>query len=133
VIPVVAITEESKLAKAMPAWDELVVNWTDLDLLPSSWKAALQQWRGVYFIYDAVQERGYVGSAYGSDNLLGRWMNYAATGHGGNKLLRRCNPADLRFSILQRTSPDTDADTVIALESRWKERLHTREHGLNEN
>ena len=41
------------------------------------WKSALSQWRGVYFIFDATDGKGYVGSAYGSGNLLGRWLNYA--------------------------------------------------------
>ena len=40
---------------------------------------------------------------------------------------------DLRFSILQRTSPDMEAHDVIALEASWKARLHTRETGLNRN
>jgi len=39
----------------------------------------------------------------------------------------------LRFSILQRTSPDLEAADVIALGANWKERLHAREFGLNRN
>lgn len=132
-IPVLAITEESQLVSGIPSWDQIVLDWSDLSVLPASWRAALSQWRGVYYIYDTVLERGYVGSAYGVDNILGRWANYAATGHGGNKRLRASEPFNLRFSILQRTSPDMEADQVIALEGRWKERLHSREHGLNEN
>ncbi|WP_374469146.1 GIY-YIG nuclease family protein [Phenylobacterium sp.] len=132
-IPVAAISEESQLVRAMPAWDELVLSWADLRLLPASWRAALAQWRGVYFIFDVRRQLGYVGSAYGAENLLGRWSNYAATGHGGNVRLRQSDPADLRFSILQRTSPDMAAEEVILLETRWKDRLHTREFGLNEN
>ena len=76
---------------------------------------------------------GYVGSAYGAENILGRWRSYAKTGHGGNRSLRASAPADLRFSILQRTSPDLEASDVIALEASWKDRLHTRQFGLNLN
>ena len=80
-----------------------------------------------------ADRRGYVGSAYGSDNLLGRWRNYAASGHGGNKLLRKRDPNTFRFSILQRVDPDMDTDQIIQLENTWKDRLHTREFGLNVN
>lgn len=50
-----------------------------------------------------------------------------------NRQLRAANFDDLRFSILQRTSPDLEASEVIALEASWKARLHTREFGLNLN
>jgi hypothetical protein len=40
-----------------------------------------------YDIFDATDARGYVGAAYGADNVLGRWLNYSAIGHGGNSLL----------------------------------------------
>jgi hypothetical protein len=59
--------------------------------------------------------------------------SYACSGHSGNKELKNSQPGDLRFSILQRTSPDLDPETVIALEASWKTRLHTRELGLNRN
>jgi hypothetical protein len=64
----------------------------------------------------------------------GRWLNYAKTGDGGNKLLRLRKPDNLHFSILQRVSPDMVPEDVIRLESTWKDRLHTRgEFGLNVN
>jgi hypothetical protein len=72
-------------------------------------------------------------SAYGTDNILGRWRSYAQTGHGGNLELRKSQSTDLRFSILQRTSPDLEAADINALEASWKERLHTRQFGLNRN
>jgi hypothetical protein len=132
-LPVEAITEESQFVPPMPDWKEIVLAWSDLAILPAHWRAALAQWRGVYFIFDAARERGYVGSAYGNENILGRWLNYKATGHGGNTQLRRSNPADLSFSILERTSPDLTSTEVMRLEARWKDRLHTRSHGLNSN
>ena len=132
-IPINAILEDSLLDADMPPWNELALTWDELKVLPSKWRADLSQWRGIYSIFDTSDRRSYVGSAYGSDNLLGRWLNYAATGHGGNKQLRERNPSTFRFSILQRVSPDMEADDVIRLESTWKDRLHTREFGLNEN
>lgn len=128
-----AIEAESRFVRAMPEWNELILNWHELHALPGSWRGKLAEWRGVYLIYDTQRRSGYVGSAYGSDNILGRWLGYARTGHGGNAGLRASKPDALRFSILQRTSPDLEAREVIALEQSWKARLHTREFGLNRN
>ncbi len=130
---VAAITPESRFIRGMPDWSELILSWAELQTLPSGWASALAQWRGVYFIFDARRRGGYVGSACGEDNILGRWRDYARTGHGGNRELRHSDPADLRFSILQRTSPDMEPTEVASLEASWKERLHTREFGLNRN
>jgi hypothetical protein len=103
-------------------------------VLPTRWRSALAHWRGIYFIFDVSDAKGYVGAAYGHDNILGRWLAYAATGHGGNSLLRQRDPRHFRFTILQRVSPDMEDDDVIRLEATWKERLHTRPpYGLNDN
>jgi hypothetical protein len=128
------IHEESRLIRPMPAWNELVLDWPGLKMLPDSWCQALSHWRGVYYVFDTSLKQGYVGSASGSDNLLGRWKGYAASGHGGNRLLRQCNPEHFEFSILERVSPDMDASEVVAIEQLWKQRLHTRAPlGLNDN
>ena len=133
-LSVLALLEESALDAAMPEWDELALTWEDLRVLPTRWKSALSQWRGIYVIFDHDDGKRYVGSAYGKDNLLGRWLHYAAVGHGGNKYLRRRNPRSFSFSILQRVSPDMGADEIIRLEATWKTRLHTRHpDGLNDN
>lgn len=131
--PVVSIVEEDRFSAEMPPWSELLVTWAELALLPTSWKSRLAEWRGIYFIFDTARQQGYVGSAYGPENILGRWRNYGDTGHGGNVRLRQSRPEDLRFSILQRTSPDMSVAEVVQLEAGWKARLHTRAHGLNAN
>lgn len=132
--PVVAIHEDNVFSAKMPNWEELQFTWAELQVLPKRWQAALAQWRGIYYIFDKSDCKGYVGSAYGEANLLGRWLNYAASGHGGNSELRKRTPTDFSFTILQRVSPDMDATDVIGLESSWKMRLHTRRpHGLNDN
>jgi hypothetical protein len=133
-IPVFAILEDNLLVAAMPEWDEMVFSWEDLGILPSRWKAALAQWRGIYYIFDSSDRKGYVGSAYGKSNLFGRWLQYASQGHGGNRLLKQRDPSNFRFSILQRVSPDLEPREVVRLESAWKDRLHSRRpFGLNDN
>jgi hypothetical protein len=128
-----AILEDSALDRDMPSWDRLVLTWAELQSLPKRWIATLMQWRGVYFVHDTKCAKAYVGSAYGDQNIYGRWMNYAATGDGGNKLLRDRNPDGFQFSILQLLSPVLDPESVITVESSWKDRLHTRQFGLNVN
>lgn len=134
VFPIEAISIESQFAKQMPDWDELVLAWHELAVLPSSWVAALSHWRGIYLITDTRDGLQYVGSAYGGENILQRWQNYARTGHGGNKHLKGRDPSTFRFAILQRVSPDLPDADVIRAEGRWKDRLLTRwPSGLNDN
>lgn len=128
-----AMLETSEFNQEMPPWDHLTIKWSELSFLPKSWQASLREWRGVYLIFDEDSCRNYVGSAYGVDNILGRWMSYAQSGHGGNRDLKGRNPSNFRFSILQRVSPDLSSEDVIQLEASWKRRLHTIEFGLNKN
>jgi hypothetical protein len=131
---VLAIREESAFAAELPAWDDIDFTWAELQILPQRMRGALEQWRGIYLIWDQSDGKAYVGSAYGSANILGRWENYSATGHGGNKHLRGRDPNNFRFTVLERVSPDMPSDEVIRRESSWKRRLHSAApHGLNDN
>lgn len=132
-IPILAIQEESILVRAMPEWDDMVLHWAELESLPSRWHAAMAQWRGVYLIMDESCGKQYVGSAYGKENILGRWLSYSRSGHGGNVELRGRDPRRFRFSILQLVAQDMPAEDVIRLESLWKRRLGSVEFGLNRN
>lgn len=131
--PVVAIAEESRFAALMPDWQTLILTWEQLKVMPSSWRDALREWRGIYLIHDSVDGMNYVGSAGGLNNLIGRWENYAKNGSGGNKNLIRRNPETFSFSILQRVSPDMPQNEIVQLENTWKQRLHTlHPDGLND-
>lgn len=130
--PVHSISEESRFAEQMPDWRELVLTWAQLRVIPTSWRTALSHWRGVYYIQDASDGKSYVGSASGSENLLGRWRNYADGGDGGNKLLLDRDPTKFRFSILQIVAHDLSSAEVVAIENTWKKRLQTQSpSGLN--
>lgn len=134
VIPIHAILDESALDAAMPEWDAIDLTWEELGVLPTRWKSKLREWRGIYYIFDTSDGKGYVGSAYGENNLLGRWQAYAARGHGGNRVLRQRDPRNFRFTILELAAPNRDASDVIRLENSWKQRLHTcQPYGLNDN
>lgn len=133
-LPVTAILEQSALVEPTPDWRDMVLDLEGFRMLPAAWKAALAHWRGVYHIEHLPSRRGYVGSASGEQNIYGRWLSYATTGHGGNVELRGLDPADFRFSVLERLSPDATTADTIAAEYSWKRRLHTlKPHGLNAN
>ncbi len=103
-------------------------------MLRGSWRARLSEWHGIYLIFDESDGKSYVGSAYGRDNILGRWDVYVRNGHGGNRELRDRDPRNFRFTILERLAPDLPPEDVISKESSWKLRLHTRApFGLNAN
>lgn len=128
---IVALSEESLLIPPANDWDDFIVSSQMLRSLPASWAARLREWRGIYLIVDESDGARYVGSAYGVDNLLGRWQEHVAGDKGVTKELALRDPVNFRFSILQLLAPDAVPDAVIAMEHSWMERLHTREHGLN--
>ena len=119
--------------EVVPDWRNFTLTWAELQEIPGSWRDALRQWRGIYYIFDKQKIQGYVGSAYGRKNILRRWLDYRTTSHGGNQKLKACNPNNFQFSILELLTHDSPKEGVIDRESEWKKRLHTREHGLNDN
>jgi hypothetical protein len=125
-MPVLALLEESLFNSAIPEWDAINLSWDELSVLPARWKTVFGQWRGIYYIHDTSDGKAYVGSAYGQNNLMGRWLNYASSGHGGDSQLLKRDPKNFRFSILQRVSPDMSQEDVMNLENSWKQRLHSR-------
>lgn len=132
--PVDAILHESVFSGALPNWREMVFSWSDLQVIPQRWIDVLSRWRGVYYIWDSRDRRGYVGSATGAEGLYQRWIDYAKRGHGGNKLLKLRKPKTFQFSILEWAAPDMEDAEILERERMWKARLHTRApHGLNDN
>ncbi|MEO0911503.1 MAG: GIY-YIG nuclease family protein [Pseudomonadota bacterium] len=128
---VLALAEHSLLVAPPPEWRDFVVTGAEVRRLPRDWAARLAEWRGVYLIVDEVDGARYVGSAYGAENLAGRWAAHVAGARGVTKHLAARDPAGFRFSILERVSPDMEVEDVVALENSWKLRLHTIDFGLN--
>lgn len=104
-----------------------------------AWQQGLSQARGIYLITDERNGHQYIGSASGAQGLLGRWSNYAITGHGGNKLLMDLlerepgRELDFRFTLLETMLADTPRAEINRRESYWKIALGTRAFGLNAN
>jgi len=128
---IVALSAENMLVSSAPKWHEFIVSGQMMRSLPANWAARLREWRGVYLIVDESDGKRYVGSAYGAENLFGRWGEHVVGEAGVTRELAKRDPLTFRFSILQLLAPDADPEEVIRLEHSWMDRLHTREFGLN--
>jgi hypothetical protein len=117
-------------------YDELVeiVNNRDANRV---WHNMLCSVAGVYLIVDSLTGQQYIGSAYGKRGILGRWVAYAKSGHGGNKKLRELLSSgpgyarNFRFTILQTLDKSLTDREVIRFEERYKAKLGSRVFGLN--
>jgi hypothetical protein len=118
---------------AFPGFAELIVSLSDIETLPTSWAAALGSTRDVYLLTCPKTREQYVGIASGSGGFLARWREYYATGHGGNVALKARDRSDYRISILQTVGTAVTEGELLALEARWKDKLQSREMGLNRN
>lgn len=122
-----------------PGYDKVNVSWTELSRVieKEGWKTALQNQKGVYLIMDKSTGKKYVGSAYGENMILGRWLSYIKTGHGGNVGLKSLTfdyiKENFIYSILDIYKSTTDDQTIIERESWWKDVLQSRKFGYNEN
>ena len=116
-----------------PGFSRFASTVEDVPTLPPSWTGALSSVGGVYLLVCPRTGEQYVGSAYGEDGFAGRWLAYAADGHGGNLMLRMRERENYAVSILEVASPDMAARDVIEREGAWKTKLGSRAHGLNAN
>ena len=104
-----------------------------LKAVPMSWRQTLSAVSGIYLLTCPQSGRQYVGSAGSEAGFWGRWEDYAASGHGGNKRMLDIPASDYQVSILEVASSTAGLTELIAIENRWKEKLKTREFGLNAN
>jgi hypothetical protein len=101
--------------------------------LPKGWIEILKVTSGVYLLTCPKTKEQYVGSAYGQEGFWQRWMNYVTTGHGGNIALKSREYSDYQVSILEVAGSAANSDDILKMESIWKEKLQSREMGLNKN
>ncbi|MCA9240642.1 MAG: GIY-YIG nuclease family protein [Planctomycetales bacterium] len=103
------------------------------------WESSLSAVAGVYLILAETTGKLYVGSAYGLSGIWGRWQQYAANGHGNNKVLKHivntdaAYPESFRYSLLQVLPKSSKDSEVIRWESQYKVKLGSRATGLNAN
>lgn len=102
-----------------------------IEAMPPGWKDALRSAKGVYLLTCPKTREQYVGKADGEDGFLGRWLNYVASGHGGNAKLKSRESSDYQVSILEVAGSAATNFDVLKMEERWKQKLQSREMGLN--
>lgn len=132
--PVIEIAEQYE--PRFPGFREFVRPVDDVPTLPNGWQQVLRSVKGVYLLVDAESGQQYVGSAKGTDSLLGRWMSYTDGGDGGDVGLRaaaREGRRHYQVSVLEVVDENTPDDSIEAIESYWKNKLLTRRFGLNRN
>lgn len=115
-----------------PGWRSFRCPVDDLHLLPRGWRSILQATRGIYLLTDAAGQL-YVGSAKGTDGLLGRWDGYRGGRSGGNVGLARDAIAPFTAAVLETFDGGVTNETIELAESEWKTKLGARETGLNRN
>ena len=64
---------------------------------------------------------------------MGRWLEYARSGHGGDVALKSRDPSDYQVSILEVAGTSLGIGEIITMETLWKQKLQSREMGLNKN
>ena len=132
--------------KVFPGYEHVVLSYDELkDIVDNptayeDWIIPLSSIYAIYLIVDTETGKQYVGSAYNTkDGLLGRWSCYAATKHGGNKLMKEelCAHPEryhkFQFSILQVLPKTLSPEEVTDVETLYKEKLLTKKFGMNAN
>ena len=75
----------------------------------------------------------------GNDGLLGRWKAYIDTRDGGNKKIKEllCKDPEryhkFQFSILQILPKSASNESVMQCEALYKNKLLSKEFGMNDN
>jgi hypothetical protein len=104
----------------------------------SEWRYRLSN-KGIYMILDKKTGMQYIGSASGKDGIWGRWQNYAHDGYGGNTYLIDLHKDDpdyhlnFQYTVLQTLPSNISKPEVDAIESLYKIKFGSRDHGYNKN
>lgn len=141
----VVLAIESNPKYAFNGYENVVLRYDELKeivndkILYENWHVALSAVHAIYLIVDAADGKQYVGSAYGAGGLLERWKCYVETGHGGNEGMKEVlsgndkRKENYQFSILQILRKTITEDEVIRIENLYKNKLKSREFGMNKN
>lgn len=139
--PVVCIEEMPDLSGVpqLTPYLDIVFSHAQLQLAINApdWVTMLRAVNCIYVIRDASNGKLYVGSTYNQQGIHGRWVDYAATGHGDNVDLKDKGEAYCKnnfwWGILEVLPLNVTASEAIYHESLWKDKLGTRIYGYNNN
>lgn len=138
------IKPQKIMVEAFPGYNRVIISHSRLQTIINqnepTWRSALSNVKGVYAISDTVNGRLYIGSATGNEGIWQRWIDYAKTGHGGNKeikkLLNRKGDkyiGNFQYTILEIADWHATDDDITRREQHWKKALLSKEKGLNRN
>lgn len=116
-----------------PGFTRFIRSLGSLLTVPQPWIAALSSARGIYLLTCPRTREQYVGAAYGEAGFWGRWQAYITTGHGGNVGLKSRDPSDYQVSVLEVAGSAATIEEIISMEQLWKNKLQSRDMGLNRN
>lgn len=97
----------------------------------ASWRTPLASVVGIYLTTDTRDGRQYVGKADGAESIRQRLRTRPMARRKCRAAHARAN--NFRFSLLRVFDPATPTRDIDAAESRFKDALDTRRHGLNRN
>lgn len=130
--PIVELQRDGKDEK-FPGYLDFAMPLSELDRLPHSWITALKAAQGVYVLVGPETREQYVGQAGGTGGFWQRWQDYLGNGHGGNAGLKSKRPSDYHVAILELAPMPAEPGALDRMENRWKQKLKSREMGLNRN
>jgi len=122
-----------------PGFQDLILTWNELKticknpLVHKAYTTALKSTAGIYRIIDNLDGAAYIGSASGLEGLWQRWSQYAQTGHGNNRELKKRNPENFQWSIIRTLSGSMSRSEVNKIEKIEKDKHGSKVHGLNPN
>lgn len=129
--PIIELRREESEAP-YPGHSTFLTQLSEVEAFPSGWRAVLTAARGIYLLTCPRTKEQYVGAAFAEGGFLARWTQHAIMS-GDAIAFRSRDPEDYRVSILEVAgSLATDHD-IGQMEERWKEKLQSREMGLNRN
>lgn len=141
---VTQLLEEKQSMGEFPGYSSVLIRHDQLRHIVNrdlaTWRSALSNVAGVYLISDTTSGKHYVGSAYGTDGIWGRWICYSTNGHGNNRELiallskRGADHArHFQYSILEICDLLAQKSEVWVREGHWKDALCSRQFGHNSN
>jgi len=129
-------------------YEDVLLNFSQLKqvIKNKEWRTMLEACNCVYVIADKKTGQQYVGVTYKNSKkgmkagIWSRWTEYANTGHGDDvKLVELCTKDPkyaenyFQWSILEVLPLNVIPKVAIDRETKWKEKLLSREYGYNCN
>jgi hypothetical protein len=131
--PIVVEIRKDPYTEPFPTYMKFRLQVSKLSQMFTSCQERLMEAKGIYLLTFTDGDQ-YVGSASGERGFWQRWIDYAKTGNGGNRILIReqRDARDAIVSILEVTGSALTRQEVIEHEMIWKAKLGKRAKQLDD-